>query len=204
MPVFTADPDAAADRVGQGLFAAALVRAFPHLPIEEEGRLNDAHLRESFIERVFAYHRLTSLWATRWTLRSLIAFHTAHKMTLLSHDESGYRRLGRLVAIGKSLERAELRGRYQAGFMTALERLATPGGHVNVMTHMLGHFSDRLESVARHELLGVVEDYRRGLVPLIAPLTLVRHYVRTLKVAYLLGQTYLDPHPKELMLRNRV
>jgi uncharacterized protein YbgA (DUF1722 family) len=61
-----------------------------------------------------------------------------------------------------------------------------------------------LEPVARQELLGVIEDYRRGLVPLIAPLTLVRHYVRTLKVEYLLGQTYLDPHPKELMLRNRV
>ena len=197
-------PDAAPDRVGQGLFAAALTRAFPHLPIEEEGRLNDPHLRESFIERVFAYHRLQSLWATRWTLRSLIDFHTANKMSLLSHDEPGYRRLGRLVATAKSLPRAQLRERYQAGFMTALEKLATRGGHVNVMTHMLGHFSARLEQVARRELLGVVEDYRRGLVPLIAPLTLVRHYVRTLKVEYLLGQTYLDPHPKELMLRNRV
>ncbi len=200
----SADANAAPDRVGQGLFAAALVRAFPHLPIEEEGRLNDAHLRESFIERVFAYHRLQSLWATRWTLRSLIAFHTANKMTLLSHDEPGYRRLGRLVALGKSLPRAELRARYETGFMTTLEKLATPGRHVNVMTHMLGHFTERLEPVARQELLGVFEDYRRGLVPLIAPLTLVRHYVRTLQVEYLLGQTYLDPHPKELMLRNRV
>jgi uncharacterized protein YbgA (DUF1722 family) len=144
------------------------------------------------------------LWATRWTLRSLIAFHTANKMTLLSHDEPGYRRLGRLVGIGKSLPRADLRGRYEAGFMATLEKLATPGRHVNVMTHMLGHFSDRLEPVARQELLGVIEDYRRGVVPLIAPLTLVRHYVRTLKVEYLLDQTYLDPHPKELMLRNRV
>ena len=197
-------PDAAPDRAGQGLFAAALTRAFPHLPIEEEGRLNDAHLRESFIERVFAYRRLHDLWATRWTLGSLVAFHTANKMSLLSHDEPGYRRLGRLVATAKALPRAELRQRYEAGFMTVLEKLATPGGHVNVMTHMLGHFSDRLEPLARQELLGVVEDYRRGLVPLIAPLTLVRHYVRTLKVEYLLGQTYLDPHPKELMLRNRV
>ena len=197
-------PDAAPDRAGQGLFAAALTRAFPHLPIEEEGRLNDAHLRESFIERVFAYHRLQSLWATRWTLRSLIAFHTANKMSLLSHDEPGYRRLGRLVATAKALPRAELRQRYEAGFMTTLEKLATPGRHVNVMTHMLGHFSDRLVPIARQELLGVIEDYRRGLVPLIAPLTLVRHYVRTLRVEYLLGQSYLDPHPKELMLRNRV
>ena len=105
------------------MFAAALVCAFPHLPIEEEGRLNDAHLRENFIERVFAYHRLQSLWATRWTLRSLIAFHTANKMTLLSHDEPGYRRLGRLVAIGKSLAR-ELHDRMR-GFMTRRKRLGS-------------------------------------------------------------------------------
>lgn len=196
--------EAAPERVGQGLFAAALVQAFPHLPVEEEGRLHDAHLRESFIERVFAHHRLQSLWATRWTLRSLIAFHTANKMSLLAHDEPGYRRLGRLVAIGKSLARAELRERYEAGFMTTLHKLATPGRHVNVMTHMLGHFTEQLEPVARQELLGVIEDYRRELVPLIAPVTLVRHYVRTLKVEYLLGQSYLDPHPKELMLRNHV
>jgi uncharacterized protein YbgA (DUF1722 family)/uncharacterized protein YbbK (DUF523 family) len=198
------EPKAAPERVGQGLFAAVLVKAFPHLPIEEEGRLNDAHLRESFIERVFAYHRLQGLWATRWTLRSLIEFHTANKMSLLAHDEPGYRRLGRLVATGKTLPRAELRERYEAGFMTTLEKLATPGRHVNVMTHMLGHFTDQLDATARQAILDVLEDYRRGLVPLVAPLTLLRHYVRTLNVEYLVGQTYLDPHPKELMLRNRV
>ncbi|MEP6653150.1 MAG: DUF523 and DUF1722 domain-containing protein [Myxococcales bacterium] len=194
----------AAERAGQGLFAAELQRAFPHLPIEEEGRLCDARLRENFIERIFAYHRLTALWATRWTMQSLIAFHTAHKMALLAHDEPGYRRLGRLVGIGKTLPRQELRERYEAGFMAAMAKLATAGRHANVLTHMFGHFSDRLEPEARSETLAVIEDHRRGLVPLIVPLTLVRHYVRLLKVSYLMGQTYLDPHPKELMLRNRV
>ncbi len=193
-----------ATRDGQGLFAACLQRAFPHLPIEEEGRLRDARLRENFIERIFAYHRLRALWATRWTLRSLIAFHTIHKMALLAHDEPGYRRLGRLVALGKSLAREELRDRYEGGFMSALAKLATPGHHANVMTHMFGHFSDKLDATARREILMVVEDHRRGLIPLIVPLTLIRHYVRLLDVSYLGDQTYLDPHPKELMLRNRV
>ena len=105
------------------------------------------------------YHRLHSLWATRWTLRSLIAFHTANKMTLSLAQQGEYRRLGRagLVASAKSLARAELRKRFEAGFMTTLEKLATPGRHVNVMTHMLGHFTDRLEPVARQEPLGVIK-----------------------------------------------
>ncbi len=193
-----------AERDGQGLFATELRRAFPNLPIEEEGRLNDPKLRDNFIERVFAYHRMRLLWARRWTLHALVAFHTAQKMTLLAHDEPGYRRLGRLVATGKSLPRDELRSRYEEGFMSALSKLATPGRHVNVMTHMLGHFTDRLDPVARSEILAVLDDHRRGLVPLVVPVTLIRHYVRLLKVDYLAGQTYLEPHPKELMLRNRV
>ncbi len=192
------------ERVGQGLFAAELVRAFPHLPIEEEGRLRDPSLRESFIERVFAYGRLQSLWEGGWSMRSLIAFHTANKMALLAHDEPGYRRLGRLVALGKSLSRLELRERYRAEFMAVLGKPATRGRHVNVLTHMLGHFSERLEPAARGEILSVIEDYRRGVLPLVVPVSLIRHYVRVLGVSYLAGQTYLEPHPKELMLRNRV
>jgi len=193
-----------ADRDGQGLFAARLRRTFPHLPIEEEGRLCDPGLRENFIERIFAYQRLRTLWHGRWTMGALVKFHTSHKMALLAHDEPAYRRLGRLVGIGKALPRQELRDRYQDGFMAAMSRLATPGRHANVLTHMLGHFSDRITAPARREILAVIEDHRRELLPLIVPLTLVRHYVRLLEVTYLADQTYLDPHPKELMLRNRV
>lgn len=198
-------PDAGpATRDGQGLFAAELQRALPHLPIEEEGRLCDAKLRDNFIERVFAYSRLRALWSSRWTMKALVMFHTREKMALLAHDEPGYRRLGRLVAAGKSLPRDELRAGYQAGFMEALTKLATPARHANVLMHMFGHFSDRLSAEARQEILTVIDDHRKGLVPLVVPLTLLRHYVRLLKVAYLAEQTYLDPHPKELMLRNRV
>lgn len=193
-----------AQRDGQGLFAAELRRVMPDLPVEEEGRLCDPKLRENFIERLFAYHRLQGLWSSRWTLRALVEFHTRHKMALLAHDEPGYRRLGRLVAQGKSLPRGELRARYQAAFMETLAKVATPARHANVLMHMLGHLSDQLSPEARHEVLTVIDDHRRGLVPLVVPLTLLRHYVRALKIAYLGEQTYLDPHPKELMLRNRV
>jgi len=192
------------ERDGQGLFAAELRRALPHLPVEEEGRLCDAKLRDNFIERVFAYHRLQALWSSRWTMKSLVAFHTREKMALLAHDEPGYRRLGRLVASGKSLPREDLQARYEEGFMESLAALATPARHANVLMHMFGHFSAQLSPEARQEVLTVIDDHRQGLVPLVVPLTLLRHYVRVLKVPYLADQTYLDPHPKELMLRNRV
>jgi uncharacterized protein YbgA (DUF1722 family)/uncharacterized protein YbbK (DUF523 family) len=189
---------------GVGLFAAELLRALPNLPVEEEGRLTDARLRENFIERVFAYHRLRQLWRTRWTLGDLVAFHTAHKMALLAHSTDGYRALGRLVAEGKRVPRATLAARYESTFMSTLRKLATPGRHANVLNHLAGHLKDRLDAGDRRELATTIDDHRRGLVPLIVPIVLLRHHARRLEVPYLLGQTYLEPHPKELMLRNRV
>lgn len=190
------------ERKGVGRYAAELLARFPLLPIEEEGRLNDPRLRENFFERVFAYRRLKALFAGHWKSGELVRFHTAEKMLLLAHDPQGYRALGRLVAAVKTTPRAELRDAYSAAFMSALRRLATPRKHVNVLQHMQGHFSDALDAPARAELVGLIEDFGRGLVPLIAPITLIRHYVRRFEVAYLAGQTYLEPHPKELMLRN--
>jgi uncharacterized protein YbgA (DUF1722 family) len=109
-----------------------------------------------------------------------------------------------VVANAKGMPRAELRDRYSALFMQALTTRATPRRHVNVLQHMAGHLRGRLDDASRQELAGVIEDYRGGLVPLVVPVTLVRHHVRRLGVDYLAGQLYLEPHPKELMLRNRV
>jgi uncharacterized protein YbgA (DUF1722 family)/uncharacterized protein YbbK (DUF523 family) len=193
-----------AEKNGRGLFAEALLERFPRLPVEEEGRLSDPRLRDNFVERVFAYVRLRALFASRWSAGDLVRFHTAHKMALLAHSPQMYDELGRLVAQAKSLDRAGVETRYRELFMDALAKLATARKHTNVLMHMAGHFKDLLAADEKQELLGSIEDYRLGLVPLVVPLTLVKHHVRRHKVEYLAGQVYLDPHPKELMLRNHV
>jgi uncharacterized protein YbgA (DUF1722 family)/uncharacterized protein YbbK (DUF523 family) len=191
-------------RDGVGLFAAALIARFPNLPIEEEGRLNDPRLRENFVERVFAYHRLRSFFSANWTVGGLVHFHTAHKLLLMAHSPEAYAELGRLVADAKDVGRSELRERYESDFMSVLQKLATPARHTNVLHHMMGYLREHLDQVSRAELLQQIEDYRLGLVPLVVPLTLIRHHVNHFGIAYLQGQVYLEPHPKELMLRNHV
>lgn len=192
------------ERAGRGVFADVLLEKFPTLPVEEEGRLSDPRLRENFIERVFAYRRLRDLFSTRWTPGALVRFHTAHKMALLSHSTTGYQELGRLVANGQGLSREQLREQYEGRFMETMARVATPARHTNVLMHMAGHLKKRLDSESKRELLQAIDEYRRGLTPLVVPLTLLRHYVRIFRIDYLAGQTYLEPHPRELMLRNRV
>jgi uncharacterized protein YbgA (DUF1722 family)/uncharacterized protein YbbK (DUF523 family) len=180
-------------RDGAGLFAAALARHLPNLPIEEEGRLRDLVLRDTFVESVFAYHRWRALRASTPTLGALVAFHTAHKLSLLAHAPAAYQALGRIIAGAKLIPRAALMDRYETGFMAALRKPATRGRHANVLQHMVGYFKKTLDESARRELETLVAHYQAGRVPLVAPLTLLRHHVKRVGVGYLAGQLYLEP-----------
>jgi uncharacterized protein YbgA (DUF1722 family)/uncharacterized protein YbbK (DUF523 family) len=189
---------------GRGLYARTLVERLPLLPVEEEGRLTDPAIRENFIERVFAAARWRAFVAGAPRTRDLVAFHTAQKFAVLAHSPAHYRELGRLVAgAGRTLTRATL-DQYGRLLMQALAVRATRARHVNVLQHLAGFFKTRLERDERAELAEVIEEYRRGLVPLIVPVTLTRHHVRRARLAYLASQVYLTPHPRELMLRNHV
>jgi len=191
-----------ARREARGLYASALMDAYPNLPVEDEDRMNDPKLRENFIERVFAYRRLRALFSGRWTYRRVGAFHAAHELQLLAHSPLAYRALGELLAEIEGSGRIAFRERYQAEFMQALRRPATRGRNANVLQHAAGYFRKRLDGRVRSELANLIEEYRRGLVPLMVPVTLIAHYVRLYQVESLRGQHFLEPHPKELMLRN--
>jgi uncharacterized protein YbgA (DUF1722 family)/uncharacterized protein YbbK (DUF523 family) len=199
-------PEAGApSKDGRGLFAEALIARLPDLPVEEEGRLNDPPLRENFIARVFVHHRWREGEREGWTRAGLMRFHERHKFLLMGHNQSGMRRLGRLLGeAGKKAPAEELAAAYRAGLTEILRRPATRRGHTNVLHHLAGFVSDALDGEDRAELAETIERYRLGLVPLIVPLTLIRHHVRRQGVAYLRDQAYLEPHPHELMLLNHV
>jgi uncharacterized protein YbgA (DUF1722 family)/uncharacterized protein YbbK (DUF523 family) len=186
----------------RGMFAAKLTERWPALPVEEEGRLNDPKLRENFIERVFARNRWRALVRRGLTRRRLVEFHTAHKLLIRAHNESAYRRVGRLVGSAGTVSDRELFAAYEEEFQGALRTKATTKKHVNVLQHALGYLKTVLDAVEKREILTSIEDFRRGLLPLIVPLTLLRYNIRRHEVEYLVGQLYFDPHPKELMLRN--
>jgi len=192
------------DGGGVGLFAKALTEAFPSLPVEDEGRLCDPNLRENWVNRVFALHAFRSQMHPRPTLGKLVSFHSSYKFIILSHCHETYRQMGQLVANGKSTPIADLIQQYEALLMTAMKKRATPAKHVNVLLHLFGFFKTKLDAGVRAQILEIIEDYRRGIVPLIVPITLVRHYARMLNIDYLENQSYLSPHPKELALRNQI
>lgn len=189
---------------GVGLFAAAFMEHFPLLPVEEDGRLHDPRLRENFIEAIFTLQRWREALAGQPTPGRLVDFHSRHKLLLLAHSPDLYRQAGRLVSQAGSLPLTTLVADYQTLLLRALRLQATPSKHLNVLQHMLGYFKTDLSGDEKQEALEVFARYQRGEVPLVVPLTLIGHFVRKYRQAYLAQQYYLNPHPLELALRNHV
>ena len=187
---------------GVGLFARAFMEHFPLIPVEEEGRLHNPHLRENLIERIFTLNRWREVLQERRSLGNLVRFHTGNKLLLLSHSQKHYRAMGQWVAHGKESGVKELYAQYETMLLSAIQLKTTVKKNVNVLQHMMGYFKKQLSSDEKQELLDDIFDYRAGLIPLIVPITLFKHYVRKYEEPYLSLQTYLQPHPTALKLRN--
>jgi uncharacterized protein YbgA (DUF1722 family)/uncharacterized protein YbbK (DUF523 family) len=190
------------EKKGVGMFARIFMEHFPLLPVEEDGRLHDIKLRENFIERIFALKRWRDLLDEKKSRGRLVAFHTQHKLLILSHSQKHSRILGKLVAAAKSISPKQLYPQYQTLFMEVLKLKTTVKKNINVLQHMMGYFKKQLSADEKHELLETFDQYREGYIPLIVPLTLIKHYVRKYDQPYLKQQVYLNPHPMELKLRN--
>ena len=191
-----------AQKTGVGMFARAFMDHFPLIPVEEDGRLHDVRLRENFIELIFALKRWRELLDHHQSRGKLVAFHTQHKLLILSHSQKHSTILGKLVAEAKNIPAEQLYSQYQMIFMEALRLKTTIKKNINVLQHMMGYFKRQLSADEKQELLETIDQYRSEYIPLIVPVTLIKHYVRKYDQTYLQQQLYLNPHPLELKLRN--
>jgi uncharacterized protein YbgA (DUF1722 family)/uncharacterized protein YbbK (DUF523 family) len=189
-------------RKGSGVFARILMQRLPLLPVEEEGRLNDAVLRENFINRIYVLHRWQLLQRQGVSAARLIEFHADHKYLVMAHSQAAYQRLGRLLSDLSKGDLETIAQRYIEALMPTLQRRVTRQRHVNVLQHMMGYLKRHIDRGDKAELSDSIEAYRRGEIPLVVPITLLRHYFRRHPDPYMERQIYLRPHPDKLGLRN--
>ena len=114
-----------------GLFTTALRDRYPLLPMEEEGRLNDAALRENFILRVYAYSHFKKDVLSTPSYHHILNFHSSYKLLLMAHDQQAYRSLGKLLGDSHHVPLTQLIPDYFQQFMTAIKKPASRGGHTN-------------------------------------------------------------------------
>ncbi len=189
---------------GRGIYASAITKQSPLLPVEESGRLSDPHLRENFIARVFAYHNWQLIKQNGLSHHALIDFHSRYKYSLMAHSPESYVELGRLLADAGNHEVNELAERYFTLLMTALTNIATRKTHTNVLMHLQGYLKKVLTSIEKQELAGIIDQYRMGKIPLIVPITMLKHHFNNHPDPYIAKQAYLQPYPDDLSLRNAI
>ncbi len=189
---------------GQGLYSKQIMDANPLLPVEESGRLADSLLRENFITRVFAYHNWQQLTQSGLSYQGIIDFHSSYKYVLMAHSPARYVELGRILADAGNYDLEQLAQRYFEALMTELKRLASRKTHTNVLMHLQGYLKHVLSPAEKQELATIIEQYRTAQVPLIVPMTLLKHHFNNHPDPYIAKQAYLQPYPEALSLRNAI
>ncbi|HAK34811.1 MAG TPA: DUF1722 domain-containing protein [Pantoea sp.] len=197
------EPDTNNNRkAGMGLFAEKLKAELPWLPVEEDGRLHDPALRENFVGRICALHEFNQMWRRGLTRAQLIAFHSRYKLLMLAHSQEKYRELGPFVASMSQWDSLEAFAfEYRNRMMELLSQPASRRNHTNVLMHAQGYFRRQLSSPQRQELAELIDRYRCGVQPLLAPITMLKHYMSQYPHPWLTQQRYFDPYPEALRLR---
>jgi len=189
---------------GRGLYADRVLQAFPLLAAEDEGRLNDAMLREAFCERIFAAARLRELFTSPWSAADLVTFHARHKLQLLAHDPARYRAAGRIVAAAGSAPQPVTEVAYRDQFLAAMASGASKGRTANALQHAYSRIGRQLDRPRRLDLLARIEAYRRGQEPLSVPVALLAHHASGGAFGWLAEQAFLAPFPAGLGLRHAI
>ncbi|WP_426106737.1 YbgA family protein [Pseudomonas sp. TWR1-1-3] len=193
-----------AELSGRGIYARAFCDAQPDLPVEEDGRLNDPVLRENFMTRVYAYSAWQALLKQGVTRRSLTEFHARYKYLLMAHHPVQYKTLGNLLgSLGKQ-DPMGIAPQYFSELMKALKKCATRRTHTNVLQHISGYLKQAISAEDKQEVQQLIGQYLHGIVPLVVPLTLLKHHFRLHPHPYISRQVYLQPHPEDLSLRNAI
>lgn len=186
---------------GAGIFATHVQKLFPLMPVEDDGRLNDPLLCDSFIKRVYIYSEWKKLIEKKLTRNGFYQFHARHKLTLLAHCQKTYRELGPLVASINKNNHHEIAEIYIKKLMQGLKKVATRANNTNVLMHLQGYLKNKLERKDKAELRECILDYNKGILPILSPITLLRHHFNNNPNEYISRLSFFNPYPKELAIR---
>ncbi|NVJ52960.1 MAG: DUF523 and DUF1722 domain-containing protein [Campylobacteraceae bacterium] len=192
------------ENVGVGVFAKELKERFPYLPIEEEGRLGDPWLRENFLMQIFAYRHLFEFLKSKPSFKDLVDFHTSYKYLIYSKSQSSYKELGNIVANHEKKDIEEVLSLYKVAFLEAISKKGSISKTYNVLLHIYGYFKKVISKEEKDDILETLEDFKKGIVPLIAVIKIIKLYTNKFDIEYLKTQVFINPYPKELALRSKV
>jgi len=183
---------------GAGFFGGAVATKYPHLAVEDEGRLKNFGIREHFLTRLFAISSFRKVKESR-SMKEMVRFHSENKYLLMAYEQETMRVLGRIVANLDKKNLDELISDYEKHLSEALSEEPKYTSNINVLMHGMGYFSEQISSSEKAFFLDSLDRYREGRIPLSVPLNVLRSFIIRFQENYLMQQTFFEPYPEELV-----
>ncbi|KQC05231.1 MAG: cytoplasmic protein [Methanoculleus sp. SDB] len=181
-----------------GFFARSVLKRFPGMPVEDEGRLRNMRIRDHFLTRLYTFSEFRTVRASG-SVGALVRFHSENKLLLLAHNQRQEREMGRTVANHDGLAPALLMERYGEQLARALATAPRYTANVNALLHAGGHFRDRLTREEKAFFLDAVEKYREGRISICAPKNILKSWIVRFGEDRLDHQTFFATYPDRLM-----
>jgi len=188
----------AALRKGSGFFATAVLKKFPILPVEDEGRIRNFTIREHFLRRLFTITRFRMIRKTQ-KMKDIVQFQAENKFLLMAYNQKEFRIMGRIVANHERKPSSQVFQDYQDHLYSALAKPARYTSYINVLMHALGYFSDKLNKEEKAFFIDLMDKYRKGKTPLSSDLDVLMAWGVRFGEKYLMDQTFFRPYPQELL-----
>ncbi|MDI6697660.1 MAG: DUF523 and DUF1722 domain-containing protein [Candidatus Saccharicenans sp.] len=171
-----------------GIFPATVRKLRPHLPLIDEGRLNNRELRWEFLARVNLHFLFRQ---SSRDIKSLIDFHSRAKYLLMSICQKDLQTLGRILAAHRQGHAGETIENYRRVFHQILSRPIRKSNLLNALNHMFGYASPGLTPEERKHFLRLLELYRSGQTDFVTIIEFLRAYGYRFNLPYLLDQYLL-------------
>ena len=196
--IYSGTEKGASSTRGGGFFGGAVIRRFPGLAVEDEGRLQNFRIREHFLTKLFmlaAFRRVEA----GGNMRTLVEFHTENKLLLMAYSQKQLKTLGRLVANPEKRPIDEMLAAYRAGLEAAMHTAPKSGSCINVLMHAMGYFSKELGSREKAFFLDSLTDFREQRIPLSVPVGILKSYIVRFNEPYLARQAFFEPYPEAMI-----
>jgi len=184
-----------------GYFGSEILERYPSLPVEDEGRLRNARIKEHFLTKLFTFAAFREVKA-EGSMKDLIDFHTENKLLLMAYSQAELRKLGEIAANREGTPFKELASEYEIHLHNALSSAPKYTSTINVLMHVLGYFSDKLSSREKTLFLDWVQKYREGKATLCPAINTIRSWIVRFENDYLMHQTFFEPYPEDLIELN--
>lgn len=183
---------------GTGLFAMIVKKRFPDTIVEDELRLKNHQIKRHFLTRIFASSEMRNLEKNIKTIKELIDFHTRYKYLLMLYNQKKLTQLGKIVAGYKKGNLESTVSEYSKIFYTSFEKRPGIKKQINVIQHIYGYFSGRLNSAEKKHFLSLLKKYRDEKIPFETVFEMMKGFVFRFEIEYLLNQRYFIPYPQDL------